>query len=61
MASKRSAEPVGADEAQARSRPRTGPGGGGGGGSAAGGGGFDPASIGLPADFRLTDYAKLKG
>jgi len=23
--------------------------------------GFDPAKIGLPADFVLTDYSKLKG
>jgi hypothetical protein len=22
---------------------------------------FDPASLGLPADFRLTNYSKLKG
>jgi hypothetical protein len=22
---------------------------------------FDPVSIGLPADFKLTDYSKLKG
>jgi hypothetical protein len=22
---------------------------------------FDPTSVGLPADFRLTDWSKLKG
>jgi len=25
------------------------------------GSGFDPASLGLPADFRLTNFSKLKG
>jgi hypothetical protein len=29
--------------------------------AAAHGSAFDPASLGLPADFRLTNYAKLKG